>query len=133
MNSTVRILVIGLALALTTLGVTVQDAEAQGRGNRARPSATPQASLSEEVQSLIREFYASRPATGVEALPPGIRRNLQRGKPLPPGIAKRTVPGELRARVQVGEGYDLVEVGLDVFLVDVATDVVHDVLLDVVR
>ena len=31
--------------------------------------------------------------TGYKPLPPGIVKNLARGKPLPPGIAKRMVPG----------------------------------------
>jgi hypothetical protein len=66
-------------------------------------------------------------------LPPGIRRNLARGKPLPPGIAKRNVPAELRSRVGIADGYELVEVGLDVFLVEVATSIIHDVLMDVIR
>jgi hypothetical protein len=43
------------------------------------------------------------------------------------------VPPDLASRVHVREGYALVEVGLDVFLVEVATNVVHDVLMDVIR
>jgi hypothetical protein len=30
-----------------------------------------------------------------QPLPPGIAKNVARGKPLPPGIAKRAVPAEL--------------------------------------
>lgn len=89
--------------------------------------------LSAEMSTQIRSFYASRPASNVESLPPGIRRNLARGKPLPPGIAKRSAPPELASHVHVRDGYELVEVGVDVFLVEVATNVVHDVLMDVIR
>ena len=70
---------------------------------------------------------------GAEALPPGIRRRLEQGKPLPPGIAKKVAPAELRSRVRLPDGYQLVEVGLDVLLVEVATDIVHDILHDVIR
>jgi hypothetical protein len=122
-------------------------AEAQGRGNgrghdgpepEARVGAAvvvsgPEFGLSVELRTHIRDFYAARPPSNVEALPPGIRRNLARGKPLPPGIAKKMVPPDLASRVHVREGYALVEVGLDVFLVEVATNVVHDILMDVIR
>jgi hypothetical protein len=35
--------------------------------------------------------------------------------------------------VGIADGYELVEVGLDVFLVEVATSIIHDVLMDVIR
>ena len=66
-------------------------------------------------------------------MPPGIRRNLERGKPLPPGIAKRTPPSDLQSRVRIPERFEIVEVGLDVFLVEVATGLIHDALMDVMR
>lgn len=89
--------------------------------------------LSVELKTQIREYYAAHPVGNVEALPPGIRRNLARGKPLPPGIAKKVAPPALAASIPLRDGYELVEVGLDVFLVEVATNVVHDVLMDVIR
>jgi hypothetical protein len=82
---------------------------------------------------MIRDFYAAHPSSAAKALPPGIRRNLERGKPLPPGIAKRTVPKELSSRLRIAEGFELVEVGLDVILVEVATNVIHDVLWEIIR
>ena len=109
------------------------DVAAQARGERGDPSSSAQITLSAEVRGQIRDFYAGRDASAVEALPPGIRRRLERGRPLPPGIAKRTPPPELRSRVAIPEGYELVEVGVDVLLVDAATDIIHDVLMDIVR
>lgn len=113
--------------------------QAQGRGHgrhapeRSAVTTTVDVGLSIELKTQIRDFYASRPVSNVEALPPGIRRNLARGKRLPPGIAKKSAPAELVSRLPLREGYELVEVGLDVFLVEVATNVVHDVLMDVIR
>lgn len=109
-----------------------------GRGDAGNVGVSASASfegvsLSVELQTRIRDFYASHPAPNVEALPPGIRRNLARGKPLPPGIARKSPPAELRSQLHLRDGYELVEVGLDVFLVEVATGVVHDVLMDVIR
>ena len=124
----------GLILALPLIGLTPLEAEAQGRGNGGHSvDVTAGVTLSIASKTQIRDFYSSRPASGVEGLPPGIRRKLERGKPLPPGIAKKFAPGDLTARVELDEGYELVEVGLDVFLVEVATNIIHDVLMDVIR
>jgi hypothetical protein len=117
------------------LGVSAQDAAAQGRGRATTQVSTPigDISLTIDMQSEIRTYYESRGPTGAEALPPGSRRNLARGRPLPPGIAKKAPPPELQARVPVAPGYELVEVRLHVVLVEVATALVHDVLTDVIR
>ena len=129
--------VLGLVLVLLTLlSLTPSGAEAQGRGNdrgAGSPLTAAGITLSVDIKSQIRQFYAVNPVAGAKPLPPGIRRNLARGKPLPPGIAKRTVSGELLDRIHLPRGYHLVEVGLDVFLVEVATDIIHDFLMDVIR
>lgn len=66
-------------------------------------------------------------------LPPGIAKNLARGKPLPPGIAKQHLPGELqRALPATPAGYERIIVGGKILLVEIATQVIHDVLMDVV-
>ncbi len=135
MTRTFRNVGTGLALALNLLCLATTEAQAQGRGNRNRPAAAASGgfTLTVEVKSQIREFYAARSESAVEALPPGIRRNLERGKALPPGIAKKSAPAELQTRLELVEGYELVEVGLDVFLVEVATGIIHDVLMDLIR
>ncbi len=119
-----------LLVVLALLVPTADEAAAQSRGG---PGVTVSVELSTDVEARIRDFYASRPAVEAQALPPGIRRRLERGKALPPGIAKKTAPAELRSRVEVPAGYEIVEVGLDVLLVEVATSIVHDVLMDVIR
>lgn len=66
-------------------------------------------------------------------LPPGIEKNLARGKPLPPGIAKQALPYELRqALPPVRDGYERIIVGGKVLLVEVATQVIHDALSDAI-
>ncbi|MFW6089080.1 MAG: anti-virulence regulator CigR family protein [Gemmatimonadota bacterium] len=117
------------------LVATPASAFAQGRDKPDKSPATISASitLTPDVRIEIRDYYETRTPVGAKALPPGIRKNLARGKPLPPGIAKRFLPGELRSRIEIPKGYEIIEVGLDVLLVEVATNIVHDVLMDAVR
>ena len=69
--------------------------------------------------------------TGYKPLPPGIQKNLMRGKPLPPGIAKRGVPSGMLGRLPVHPGYEWLVVGRDLVLMATATAMVADVLHDV--
>lgn len=87
---------------------------------------------------LIRAWYREHGhegghRKGRRSLPPGIAKNLQRGKPLPPGIAKQVLPSGLAERLPpVREGYERVIVDGKVLLIDVATQIIHDVLVDVI-
>lgn len=44
--------------------------------------------------------------TGYDSLPPGIAKNLARGKPLPPGIAKKMVPASMLGQLPSYPGYE---------------------------
>mgnify|MGYP003640976088 FL=1 len=81
-----------------------------------------------ELRQLLRQHDAPR----AEPLPPGIQRNLERGKPLPPGIAKR-FDGRLASQLPNYPGYEWERVGADVVLIEAATRIVVDVLVDVLR
>jgi hypothetical protein len=68
-----------------------------------------------------------------KGLPPGIAKNLERGKPLPPGIAKQHLPsGLVSALPAPPRGYERVVVDGRVLLVEIATQVIHDILMDAV-
>jgi Ni/Co efflux regulator RcnB len=92
--------------------------------------------------AIIRDFYAQPPADAGKGqqkkqtskpLPPGIAKNLARGKPLPPGIAKQRLPDDLIRRLPpVSAGYERVIVDGRLLLVAVATQVIADVLSDVI-
>ena len=131
MRSSSKIGAACFALALALMGLAPVEVAGQGRGNG--PSATADVTFSVDVRAAIGEFYVSHGSAGVEGLPPGIRKRLQRGKPLPPGIAKRAAPPGVQAAANLPEGFEVIEVGLDVLLVEIATSVIHDVLMDVVR
>jgi Ni/Co efflux regulator RcnB len=61
------------------------------------------------------------------ALPPGIQKNLARGKPLPPGIAKK-LDGRLLGHLPRYEGYEWQQAGTDLILVAIATGIIYEVL-----
>jgi hypothetical protein len=65
-----------------------------------------------------------------QSLPPGIRKNLARGKPLPPGIAKR-FDNRLLGQLPHYEGYEWQQVGTDVVLVTLATGLIYEILQNV--
>ena len=68
-----------------------------------------------------------------KGLPPGIAKNLDRGKPLPPGIAKQVLPqGLITLLPPAPRGFERIVVDGKVLLVEVATRVIHDILVDVI-
>ena len=81
--------------------------------------------------ALARKYALDLGLGGYSSLPPGIRKNLARGKPLPPGIAKKTIPGAFLDRLPNHPGYRWQMAGTDLILVSVATAVVADILFDV--
>ncbi len=86
--------------------------------------------------SVIHDFYREYDGGGKKRnkpLPPGIAKNLARGKPLPPGIAKRALPNNLLVQLPpVADGYERIAVAGKILLVEIATQVVHDILVDVI-
>jgi hypothetical protein len=66
-------------------------------------------------------------------LPPGIEKNLARGKPLPPGIAKQHLPADLVVQISAPpRGMEYVVVAGKLLLVEVATQIVREILLEAV-
>lgn len=84
----------------------------------------------------IREIFHSRREylhrDDRDSLPPGIRMNLERGKPLPPGIA-RNFDERVRRDLPYYEGYEWRRVGTDAVLVDLTNDIIHEVIHDILR
>jgi hypothetical protein len=95
--------------------------------------------FSTDEASIIRDYFRQQPVNQQsgkkrpKSLPPGIAKNLARGKALPPGIAKQVLPGELIRRLPpVPDGFDRIVVDGKVLLVEIATQVIHDILVDAV-
>lgn len=82
---------------------------------------------------VIRTYFVDHPV-GTSALPPGIAKNLARGKPLPPGIAKKMAPIELRQRVPVCmNGWECILAGADMLILDAVHGTIADIVRNVVR
>lgn len=71
-------------------------------------------------------------AHGRKDLPPGIQRQLARGKPLPPGLATRALPHDLLANLKPPRDHEVVLVDGRVMLVDARTRLVRDLIEGVI-
>jgi hypothetical protein len=88
--------------------------------------------FSELERHLIVEYYQSQRARP-SGLPPGIAKKVARGGAVPPGLARQRLPRELEGRLPpVPRGYERVVVDGRVVLVEIASQVVHDVLTDII-
>jgi len=87
------------------------------------------------INAYYRDHVTTKDHKGKKphGLPPGIAKNLQRGKPLPPGIAKQHLPHGLHESLPPPpSGYERIIVDGRVLLVEIATRVIHDILTDIV-
>ena len=85
-----------------------------------------------EIRDIFRDRREIIRHDDRDSLPPGIRMNLERGKPLPPGIAK-TFDERVRRDLPDYENYAWRRVGNDAVLVDLTNDIIREVIRDVVR
>jgi len=97
--------------------------------------------FSDDEVRIIEAWYSehdsgARHANGnrhSKGLPPGIAKNLARGKALPPGIARQYLPeGLLHTLPPPPRGYERIIVDGKVLLVEIATQVIHDILSDAI-
>ena len=127
-----------MALAIASAGWTA--------ASRAADAAGVEVSFSLNEKEIISSFFGNEgggdqggkgkgknknKGVGNQGMPPGLAK---KGGALPPGIAKRQLPGNLVSQLPPPpQGYERVIVDSDVLLVNIATQVVHDVLTDVLR
>jgi hypothetical protein len=129
------------ALCLMSVNVLSQDVFKDAA--RAGVAAAAHVVFSDVERRLIGDYYRGHPellkvdvsigeskrGKGDKPLPPGIALKLARSGTLPPGIAKRYLPSDLEHRLPpVRAGYERVQVGLEVLLIEIATGIIVDVL-----
>ncbi|HEM8658935.1 anti-virulence regulator CigR family protein [Klebsiella aerogenes] len=100
---------------------------AAGKGQR-KNYGKPDHVDSDISYTTARALAVNYGLTGYKALPPGIAKNLARGKPLPPGIAKKTVPASMLNQLPYYPGYEWRVVGDDLVLIALSTAVVTAII-----
>lgn len=102
--------------AVLAVGLLAGDARAQGqsqgrgRGNGSKSSTSVVVVFRDSDHATFHDYFAAHQIVA-EPLPPGIAKNVARGKPLPPGIAKRAVPADLLVLGPKVEGVSFAIVG----------------------
>jgi len=83
--------------------------------------------------NLLTSATRTQIVSQARALPPGIQKQLLRGKGLPPGIAKKMVrlPKQVNSYINLPNSYDLLVVGSNVLLVNQVNYVVVDYISNV--
>lgn len=131
---TVRILSVAL---LVFFGCVVVAAPPEGKGKPDKASSQSSGDVADQLihpelnYDDIRRIAVDQHYTGHKALPPGIAKNLARGKPLPPGIAKKAPRVDFVRQLPSYPDYEWKRCGADLVLVHVATQVVAEVLANI--
>lgn len=115
-----------MAVFVLLVGVTGATAQEQ--------AAKPASGFSQAERETIRAYFAEH-RFDAKPLPPGIAKNLQRGKALPPGIAKQQVPAALIEHLPPRESDAKVEISIfgDRVVLLEASGVVIDILEEVFK
>lgn len=110
-----------------------QQVQTSGSGS----ASTVDAQLSVQIGGVnlsigtAKQLAGTYQVSGAKPLPPGIRKQLARGKALPPGLARQQLPRGYVEQLPVRDGCEWSRVGTDLVLVAIATGVVVELLSDV--
>jgi len=118
-------------LAAFSLTSNLQAQDGRGKDKGAVVRVQPSLEFSTTERQIIVEFFATHRQEAA-ALPPGIAKNLARGKRLPPGIAKRPIPSALQAQLPTRVGVEVSIFGDRIVLLE-ASGVVVDILEGILR
>ncbi len=107
----------------------------QGNGNSQKGNTKNKANDHDMYYAGISHKDAKRYAKqykfyGYKPLPPGIRKNMARGKPIPPGLAYNRLPAPYLATLPRYNGYEWRGYGSDLVLVSMVSNVIADVIVD---
>jgi hypothetical protein len=111
----------GLALGLLivfSLSGEGQSGQPKGKGARGNQATSVSHARGSDVEiRIVREYYGE-PSRKLKPLPPGMLKNLGRGKQVPAGILRTRFPELLEARMPRREGTSWWVAGDHVLLVD---------------
>ncbi|CAI1503780.1 anti-virulence regulator CigR family protein [Serratia ficaria] len=105
------------------------DHDKGNKGNKGKNKGGDRDLISVSIsRERARSLALNYGLTGYGSLPPGIAKNLARGKPLPPGIAKKMVPSSMLRDLPHYPGYEWRIAGDDLVLVALSTAIVASVI-----
>ena len=82
--------------------------------------------------NLINDSLRQQILTQVNSLPPGIKKNLARGKGLPPGIAKKVLlPATVVNHVSLPANTNIIVVGSNVVVIDPIRNIILDIISNI--
>jgi hypothetical protein len=128
MHGRLGFLATGLLFSLVIPAAAQQPERGPGNKPQSAAPAAP-ATFSAAERNVIGNYFRTHKHE-VKPLPPGIARNVGRGKPLPPGIAKRQIPADLSRQLVQRSGYQSLIVGEVIVLVD-PVGIVVDILSEI--
>lgn len=99
MTITKRAMIAAAVLAVLTNSPAGAQGKSQGKGRGASAAellVSANVIFRDTDRATFHDYFATH-KVAPQALPPGIAKNVARGKPLPPGIAKRALPADLLA------------------------------------
>ena len=115
---------LGLALLVVlALPAEGQSGAVKGKGGARGEAKVTHARASEAEIRIVREYY-SDPSRKLKPIPPGIWKNLGRGKKVPPGMSRTRLPGTLVDRMPRREGAEWWIAGDRVLLIDTNNNLV---------
>ena len=130
MSKSFRFLLIAVVLVAAATPTLAQRPDNPGKPKGQKDKPAVRVVFVDSDRGVFRDYYRTH-REGVKPLPPGIAKNLARGKPLPPGIAKTRVPDVVLVRLPWRPpGYSFFLVGDRIVLVD-AKGLVADILLSI--
>lgn len=125
-------LILAAALAVAPAAAKSDKAKGpKGEGGYSAGDAVIDAVITTAEIAIIHDYVARHGAAAfgpVQSLPPGIAKNYARGKPLPPGIARKALPSGLLGLLPPRPGYEWGVVDRDVVLLVAGTMIVADIL-----
>ncbi len=121
---------------------TVSKGKDQGKSGDVATDRLLGTVISAVERALIGDYVRKAKASGRglppglaqrQHLPPGLQKHIDRTGRLPPGLEKRRLPGDLRALLHIRSGQDFRVVGNDIVLIEIATELILDVMKGALR
>ena len=129
------ILISSLTLSISALQAAPPDGKGKSGNGKKKDSTSYEVDLglSATISAGIsiqdaRVLASHHGITGSKSLPPGIRKNMARGKPKPPGIQKTRMPESFINELPRHDGYEWQQAGADLVLVASGSLIISDIL-----